>query len=797
MTSFSDVCPSLFSTRWRQLFTTACIVLLLLGPGRVSGSYAQEAPSLRPVAESPQTSGTAFWVDLTVGTEANPVDNLLGTSFVLEYDASRAVVVSDSAGAFLGSEVVYQSSVDNESGEVGIGISRTDSSGTDGHGVVARVKVLIPDTTEGDVSLPFAVSEVTATRPNGDLIQLSSGESTVDVVSPPPVRAVAPASIPAGSSFWVDLTVGTDSIPVDQLFGTSMSFSFDPERLSVVADSAGSFLGADVVYQSNIDSAAGEIGIGVSRKAGDGAVSGHGKVARVKLHAAEGAGGTSVPLEVPAVSATDPEGNSVHLDPKSRTVEIEIPAEDRVRLRPAAAARAGAKEEFWVDVQAGTEATPADNLFGTSLTLDYDAQRVSVVNDEAGDFLGSDVVYQSNVDSTAGEIGIGVTRKSGAGGVSGTGTVARVRVSVADTVSEGTSFSFQVKEASANRPNGEGYPTRTEPLTVSVPTVESVLVEGNGTSSFGDTGGAIDFSGVSGEDTVTVERFNDQPVDTSGISEENVSNSRLFITTGSALSFGSAEIRLAVDQIAGITADPGQVVLYRRAGAGTGSFERLETSVDDNDTPEIVDDTLLATTDSFSEFVLASDSEPLPVELAGFDATTVGDKVRLTWQTVSETENARFEVQRRRKRRSGWTVVGTVDGAGTTTKAQSYRFTDASLPYEAGQLAYRLRQVDVDGTASLSETVTVGRSVKTAELLGTYPNPATQQVTVRYAVPERMEVAVRLYDMLGRQIRTLVDSEQTGRHKHSLDVSNLSSGVYFLRLQSGGHTRTQRLTIVR
>ena len=143
-----------------------------------------------------------------------------------------------------------------------------------------------------------------------------------------------------------------------------------------------------------------------------------------------------------------------------------------------------------------------------------------------------------------------------------------------------------------------------------------------------------------------------------------------------------------------------------------------------------------------------------------------------------------------------WTTVGSVEGSGTTSQAQSYRFTDADLPYEADKLTYRLKQVDTDGTAHLSKTVTVERGVQELELLGTYPNPTRSQATVRYALPGTQDVTVRLYDVLGRQVRTLVSGEQEGRHQRTLDVGALPSGVYFLRLRAGGEMRTQKLTVV-
>jgi hypothetical protein len=274
------------------------------------------------------------------------------------------------------------------------------------------------------------------------------------------------------------------------------------------------------------------------------------------------------------------------------------------------------------------------------------------------------------------------------------------------------------------------------------------------------------------------------------------------VIDGGGLSFDSSEVRLPVSELTGVST-PGNVTMYKRPNAGSGTFDSLETTVSTGGTPnDISDDTLEAATDTFSEFALASDTEPLPVELAGFEARVDGDRVRLTWQTASETGNARFEVQRRAGRGASesdgaWTTVGSVDGAGTTTDAQRYQFTDEDLPYEADALTYRLRQVDIDGSLHFSEELTVERSIDKLQLLGTYPNPVRGHAIVRYAVPERQNVKIRLYDVLGRRVRTVVDVEQKGRHERRVDLSGLSSGVYFLRLRAGGATKTQKLTVVR
>ena len=193
---------------------------------------------------------------------------------------------------------------------------------------------------------------------------------------------------------------------------------------------------------------------------------------------------------------------------------------------------------------------------------------------------------------------------------------------------------------------------------------------------------------------------------------------------------------------------------------------------------------------------------PLPVDLTALHGTNTETGVQLTWRTASETNNAGFRVQRRSGVNAGtWQTVGFVDGSGTTSSVRRYQFTDADLPYAADTLAYRLRQVDTDGSTQITDPVLVARAdVKQMELRETFPNPAHNRVTVRYAVPdgtEAADVTIRLYDVLGRRVHEVVGEAEAGRHERQLQVRDLSSGVYFLRMTADGETETRRLTIVR
>ncbi|MFB6099396.1 MAG: T9SS type A sorting domain-containing protein, partial [Salinibacter sp.] len=161
-------------------------------------------------------------------------------------------------------------------------------------------------------------------------------------------------------------------------------------------------------------------------------------------------------------------------------------------------------------------------------------------------------------------------------------------------------------------------------------------------------------------------------------------------------------------------------------------------------------------------------------------------------------------VQRRRPGGKGGQKVGYRESkaqGGTSSGPRTYRFTDGSLPYGADTLSYRLRQVDTDGSARATAPITVARgAVKELQLKETYPNPAHSRVTVRYAIPEQGgsgKRTLRLYDLLGRKVRTAQAQVKAVRLVATLDVSGLPSGVYLLRLAAGGEAQIRRLTVVR
>jgi len=199
-----------------------------------------------------------------------------------------------------------------------------------------------------------------------------------------------------------------------------------------------------------------------------------------------------------------------------------------------------------------------------------------------------------------------------------------------------------------------------------------------------------------------------------------------------------------------------------------------------------------------SHFQVSSDALPLPVELSSFSAQRVERGVELVWTTASEKNNAGFEVQRRSEKQASeeWQVLGFVKGNGTTSDAKSYSFVDRTA---SGKVQYRLKQVDFDGTFEYSPVIEVEAGMpRTFELGQNYPNPFNPTTLISYQLPVASEVSLKVYDVLGREVMTLVNGKQdAGSYNLNFNASNLSSGVYFYRLQAGSFVQTKKMMLVK
>ncbi|NUN08962.1 MAG: T9SS type A sorting domain-containing protein [Ignavibacteriaceae bacterium] len=220
----------------------------------------------------------------------------------------------------------------------------------------------------------------------------------------------------------------------------------------------------------------------------------------------------------------------------------------------------------------------------------------------------------------------------------------------------------------------------------------------------------------------------------------------------------------------------------------------------------------------------------VPVELSLFEGYYQNGKNILYWITSSEMNNRGFEIERNDLREDGaygsWITVGYVQGAGTSAEINRYNFSDDKIT--GAKYIYRLKQIDFDGTVSYSKRVNIQSELPyDFTLEQNYPNPFSTTTKIKFTIPTLglggtdeglggsaqgsgtigtsgdVPVTLKLYDLLGREVATLVnETKSPGAYEVTLDLSGslsgeISSGMYFYRLESGNNTITRKMIVIK
>ena len=191
------------------------------------------------------------------------------------------------------------------------------------------------------------------------------------------------------------------------------------------------------------------------------------------------------------------------------------------------------------------------------------------------------------------------------------------------------------------------------------------------------------------------------------------------------------------------------------------------------------------------------DTRVLPVELTSFTVSVKDGKPCLKWNTATEINNSGFEIQRSYDK-TVWNNVGFVKGMGTSSNSAEYMFID-NMPGQTGTVYYRLRQVDFNGSASLSKEVEINLNKEMSYSLGqNYPNPFNPSTNISYSLPNDSYVSIKVYDVLGKEVMTLVnENKKAGSYKINLNCSSLNSGVYFYTMKAGNTRQTRKFVLMK
>ena len=190
--------------------------------------------------------------------------------------------------------------------------------------------------------------------------------------------------------------------------------------------------------------------------------------------------------------------------------------------------------------------------------------------------------------------------------------------------------------------------------------------------------------------------------------------------------------------------------------------------------------------------ILKSVNGGIPVELISFSGIVEGNKIVLRWETATETNNRGFEVQRNNEE------VSFIQGSGTTTEKKGYSFVDENI--NAGTYIYSLIQIDYDGTRNNLGKVEIqfDNFISNYFLNQNFPNPFNPDTRIKYSVPYTSDVSIIIYDMLGRELRTLVNEQKLpGNYEVQFDGTGLSSGAYYYVMRSSNFINTKKLILLK
>jgi len=185
------------------------------------------------------------------------------------------------------------------------------------------------------------------------------------------------------------------------------------------------------------------------------------------------------------------------------------------------------------------------------------------------------------------------------------------------------------------------------------------------------------------------------------------------------------------------------------------------------------------------QYISLYDYSLIPVELTSFTAEVLKDGIVLNWRTATELNNSGFQIERSRDNLS-FSQVAFVPGYGTTTEPKSYSFTDNSV--ESGVYYYRLKQIDFDGSYSYSEVVEADFGLPSDYTLGqNYPNPFNPSTTIEFTAPVDAKITIGVYNLVGEKVAEVTNGNiAAGSHKVDFDASQLTSGIYFYRIDAVG-----------
>ncbi len=146
---------------------------------------------------------------------------------------------------------------------------------------------------------------------------------------------------------------------------------------------------------------------------------------------------------------------------------------------------------------------------------------------------------------------------------------------------------------------------------------------------------------------------------------------------------------------------------------------------------------------------------------------------------------------------TGWrmqTIAVPVLGATDTLKLKGIVFNKVSEGAETGNIYFD----DFQNEPTLTEVEEEVAAPNGYVLFQNYPNPFNPSTTIAFSLPESQKVTLKIYNILGAEVATLVDGQLSASyHQYKFDASNLASGIYIYQLQAGSFIQAKKFTLIK
>lgn len=173
---------------------------------------------------------------------------------------------------------------------------------------------------------------------------------------------------------------------------------------------------------------------------------------------------------------------------------------------------------------------------------------------------------------------------------------------------------------------------------------------------------------------------------------------------------------------------------------------------------------------------------PLPLKLNYFTGVVQEQANLLKWETLQE-KNVEWHLVERSLNGVAWTEIGRVAGQANSDLPKTYSLEDPQPPAKA---YYRLRSLDFDGTASVSQAVLLNRPGGRLGITGIYPSPTTDKLNVQFDVLQEADIDIRLTDFTGRTVMETQVAAGKGSNSAELSLVDLPAGVYAVTITADG-----------